>query len=63
MQKLKAQIPAPSRHQTVGDVIRHLPTFTNKECEEWDRFEALLIDPQPQERDFNPILDLDSDAP
>lgn len=45
-----------AKRQTVGDILKHLPPLSTKECEEWSRVEALIDDLQPQERDWNALL-------
>lgn len=45
-----------AKRQTVGDILKHLPRLSTKECEEWSRVEALIDDPQPQERDWDALL-------
>lgn len=45
-----------AKKQTVGDILKSLPPLSAKECEEWDRLEALMADQPPQERDWNALL-------
>lgn len=45
-----------AKRQTVGDILKHLPPLSTQACEAWSRVEALIDDPQPQERDWNELL-------
>lgn len=45
-----------AKRQTVGDILKLLPPLSTKECDEWSRVEALIDDPQPQERDWDALL-------
>lgn len=45
-----------AKRQTVGDILKHLPPLSTKGREEWSQVEALIDDPQPQERDWNALL-------
>jgi antitoxin VapB len=45
-----------AKRQTVGDILKHLPALSPKECEAWSRIEALIDDPQPQEHDWDALL-------
>lgn len=47
-----------AKRQTVGDILKHLPRLSTKECEEWSQVEALIDDPQPQDRDWDALLGL-----
>ncbi|MDD5445547.1 MAG: AbrB/MazE/SpoVT family DNA-binding domain-containing protein [Pseudomonas fluorescens] len=50
------------KKQTVGDILRHLPPLSGKACEEWERFEALMADQPPQERDWDALLGSKADG-
>ena len=45
-----------AKRQTVGDILKQLPPLSIKEGEAWSRVEALIDDPQPQERDWDALL-------
>lgn len=45
-----------TKKQTVGDILKHLPPLSAKGREEWSQAEALIDDPEPQERDWNALL-------
>lgn len=45
-----------AKSQTVGDILKHLPPLSTKECEAWNQVEALIDDSPPQERDWDALL-------
>ncbi len=45
-----------AKRQTVGDILKQLPPLSIKESEAWSQVEALINDPQPQERDWDALL-------
>lgn len=45
-----------ARRQTVGDILKRLPPLSTKEPKAWSQVEALIDDPQPQERDWDALL-------
>ena len=48
-----------AKQQTVGDLLKQQLALSAKASEEWDRLEALMADPAPQERDWNSLFGLD----
>ena len=50
------EIVLREKKQTVGDILRQLPPLSVKERAPWDHIEALIDDPQPQERDWNELF-------
>jgi antitoxin VapB len=45
-----------AKRQTVGDILKHLPPLSTKGREAWRQVQALIDDPQPQERDWTALL-------
>ncbi len=44
------------KKQTVGDILRRLPQSSPEDQADWGGIEALIDDPQPQERDWNGLF-------
>lgn len=45
-----------AKRQTVRDILKHLPPLSSNGREEWSQVQALIDDPQPQERDWDALL-------
>jgi antitoxin VapB len=41
---------------TVRDILKSLPPLSQEALQEWERVEAKLIDPAPQDRDWGTLL-------
>jgi len=54
------EIVLREKKPTVRDILKGLPPLSPEARKEWDRFEAWLNDPAPQERDWSALLGSDT---
>jgi antitoxin VapB len=54
------EIVLREKKATVGDILKSLPPLSQEARQEWERVEAQLNDPAPQDRNWSALLESDA---